>query len=146
MPNVAFAYIYGPNLNQTLNDPTYMTYQFDTINSAYVNGNLQSNKTSISLIQNCQPKWLGIYNNIYKNLSCISGIPKIMNPPLKRPNSITQRLTLTFCIPGANANITCQNDSQIASVTAGGRLILIVNQPPGFDFTTGQISQTDYPF
>lgn len=40
MPNIAFGYIYGPNLNLTLNDPTYMTFQFDTITSAYVNGNL----------------------------------------------------------------------------------------------------------
>lgn len=55
MPNVAFAFLYGSNLNQTLNDPSYLTFQFDTMNSSYVNGTQQTNKTSVKLIRNCQP-------------------------------------------------------------------------------------------
>ena len=32
-PQIAFGFVYGPSLNMTLNDPSYFTYSFATINS-----------------------------------------------------------------------------------------------------------------
>lgn len=127
MPNIAFGYVYGPNLNYTLNDPSIMTYSFDTINSTYSNGALNSVKINQPLITNCQPSWLGLYNNVYQNFSCVNGKPTIMNPPLKRPVSIQQRLTITLCTPGNKNNITCQSPTQIAQMMAGGRFVIITN-------------------
>lgn len=125
MPLIAFGYVYGPNTNITLNDPTYLTYQFDTITSDYFNGTLQTVKTSQSVVPNCQPSWLGSYNNVYQNFSCVNNTLMLMNPPLKRLTSITQRIVLSLC--NNNSNITCQTQSQINSMMAGGRFVLIVN-------------------
>lgn len=62
MPNVAFAYIYGPSLNITLNDPTYMNYLLETVTTEYVNGVLTTTKSTQTLTNNCEPGWLGSYN------------------------------------------------------------------------------------
>lgn len=144
MPNVAFGFIYGPNLNQTLNDPTYMTYQFDTISSDYVDGGLTTTKSTQKITNNCAPDWLGEYNNVYQNLTCATTQLKIMNPPLKRLKAISQRITITLCNP--NSNITCQSANEISSVLSGGRFLLIINEPQGFDFQTGSITVSDYSF
>lgn len=125
MPAFAFGYVYGPNLNFTLNDPTYMTYQFDTIDVDYFNGTLQSVKTPQTVVSNCQPSWLGSYNNVYQNFSCVNNTLMLMNPPLKRLTSISQRIILSLC--SNNSNITCQTPANLSSMMAGGRFVLIVN-------------------
>ena len=89
MPNIAFGYIYGPGLNLTLNDPTFMNYVFETVTSEYQNGAVTTTKSPAKLVTNCNPSWLGVYNRIYQNLTCVSSNLQIMNPPLKRLNSIT---------------------------------------------------------
>lgn len=71
MPSIAFAYIYGPGLNLTLNDPTFLTYLFETVTGEFVNSTVVTTKKPQPIITNCKPDWLGTYNNVYQNLSCI---------------------------------------------------------------------------
>jgi hypothetical protein len=59
MPNIAFAYVYGNNLNNTLNDPSYLTFLFETVTSNYNNGIVTNNKSALQLTNNCKPDWLG---------------------------------------------------------------------------------------
>jgi hypothetical protein len=94
----------------------------------------------LNLITNCQPKWLGDYNNAYKNLTCVNSSLKLMNVASQDPNSITQRLMITACIPSNDT--TCQNNTSLAQMTAGGRFFLLINLPAGFDYQTGSIDQS----
>lgn len=126
MPRIAFGFIYGPGLNITLNDPSYMTYLFETVSAEYTDGAVTTKKQPINLLSNCQPSWLGSYNNVYQNLTCVTSNLQIMNPPLKRLNSITQRITINTCNP-STSSVTCQNNVEIAKMMAGGRIIMIVN-------------------
>lgn len=108
MPGLAFSFVYGPSLNITLNDPTYLSFLFETVNTEYANNALTTTKTALALTSNCKPAWLGTYNNAYQNLTCVSTPLKLMNPPLKRLTSMSQRLTVTLCSPNNTANITCR--------------------------------------
>ena len=122
MPRIAFGYIYGPGLNITLIDPSYMTYLFETVSAEYTDGAVTTKKQPINLLSNCQPSWLGSYNNVYQNLTCVTSNLQIMNPPLKRLNSITQRIAQR-CASGKEF----ENNVEIAKMMAGGRIIMIVN-------------------
>ena len=60
-----------------------------------------------------------------------------MNVPSQSPNSISQRLGITACVPGGN--ITCKSLADLNKMTAGGRFLLIINLPAGFDYQTGTV-------
>lgn len=39
-PQIAFGFVYGPNLNITLNDPTYFTFLYQTVQNVQQNGTI----------------------------------------------------------------------------------------------------------
>lgn len=47
---------------------------------------------------------------------------------------------ITACIPSNDT--TCQNNTSLAQMTAGGRFFLLINVPAGFDYQTGSIDQS----
>lgn len=58
LPEIAFGFFYGEDLDQTLNDPTYFSYQFLTIQTQYENNELVSEKKSVGIKFNCSLPWL----------------------------------------------------------------------------------------
>jgi hypothetical protein len=67
-----------------------------------------------------------------------------MNPPLKRRESISQRLVLKLC--PENSSISCKSERELLEMLAGGRLFFFINEPQGFDYRAGQIIYSEYPF
>jgi hypothetical protein len=70
-------------------------------------------------------------------MTCLNSTVYFMNVPSQNPNSISQRLSINTCVPGGQ--VTCKNANQLSQMTSGGRFVLIINLPAGFDYQTGTV-------
>lgn len=65
---MAIGFIYGPQLNMTLNDPTYMNIALLEINTTQGKG-----VQNPAAMYTCPPlSWMQDLQNFYQNLSCIN--------------------------------------------------------------------------
>ena len=67
-----------------------------------------------------------------------------MNPPLKRPESILQRLVISLC--STESGQACKSEQEVFEMLGGGRLFFFINEPQGFNYKTGTIIESEYPF
>lgn len=143
-PQIAFGFMYGPSLNSTLNDPSYFSYQLSSLQSQGSNSTSPATEQSVplNLVADCRPEWLGAYNTVYKNMTCVNSTMKLMNVPSQNPNSLSLELVIRGCQPSNGSH--CQNSTSLSQMTAGGRFFLIINLPAGFDYTTGSVDSSDY--
>lgn len=134
MPNIAVAFIYGSALNQSLTDQSYFNWTLQVANAPL---GQKSSYTNVSMIQNCQPAWMGSMANNYQNLSCLpSGQLQLQGVYLGTANSMYVRLQVNLC---NNVSGSCSSYEDLISMTSGGRLFVFVEKPQFLNLESGKL-------
>lgn len=134
MPNIAIGFIYGSALNQTLTNQSYFNF---TLQQSEVTLGKASKNTNLSLIQNCQPSWLGNLTNTYQNLSCLDPQSvKLQGVALGTPESYYPRIQVNLC---NNISSNCSTLTDLMQMTSGGRLFVFIERGQVLDFKSGKL-------
>jgi hypothetical protein len=119
---MAIGYIYGPELNMTLADPSYMMINTLEINTTEGKGS----QTPISMYQCGSLPWMGGLQSFYQNLSCLNTSAVSLQGILYASTlSLYPRFVVTACNPN-NSTVTCNSSYNLSNMTAGGRIFLFI--------------------
>lgn len=137
VPQMAIGFIYGPQLNQTLNDPTYMNISLLEINTTQGKG-IQN---PAQLYTCPQLDWMEGLQSFYQNLTCINTSTVSLQGLLyASPMSLYPRFIVTSCNNSVIPN-NCQSYGSLMNMTAGGRMFLFVQKTQSMNLATGKVGQ-----
>lgn len=104
LPKIALGFIYGSALNLTMTNQSYFNF---TLQQSTVTLGQSSQNVNLSLVENCQPSWLGNLTSTYQNLSCVDpSTVKLQGVPLGTPVSYYPRIQVNLC---NNISLNCSN-------------------------------------
>lgn len=136
MPGIAVAFVYGPALNQTLTNNSYFNY---TLQQATAPLGQKATYANISMIPNCSPAWMGNMTNNYQNLSCVDPTSlKLQGVYLGTAMSYYVRVQVNLCNNASTSN-NCSTQSELQSMTSGGRLFVFIQKSSYIDLKSGKL-------